>query len=39
MAWLQALPLNYLPQDEFWAGTLGFLSYRVPMLGREVRTL
>ena len=27
---------NYVPQDEFWAATLGFLSYRVPMLAREV---
>lgn len=27
---------NYVPQDEFWAATLGFLSYRVPMLGREI---
>ncbi|TFJ82576.1 hypothetical protein NSK_006002 [Nannochloropsis salina CCMP1776] len=27
---------NYVPQDEFWSATLGFLSYRVPMLGREV---
>ncbi|EWM22701.1 conserved unknown protein [Nannochloropsis gaditana] len=26
---------NYVPQDEFWSATLGFLSYRVPMLGRE----
>ncbi|KAM3571556.1 hypothetical protein VYU27_006395 [Nannochloropsis oceanica] len=32
-----ARPLfNYVPQDEFWAATLGFLSYRVPMLGREI---
>jgi hypothetical protein len=28
---------NYVPRDQFWSATMGFLSYRLPMLAREVR--
>lgn len=35
----QARLFNYVPKDEFWAATLGFLSYRIPMLAREVNEI